>query len=1048
MTSRTRTGTAMNAFARDTSAVLVVWLAALVLENVVLHVAFARAFAGTWELALLRKVVTPMAFGLAFPLAALVVACGRAVILAASSRTTRVAVSTSAAAVLGALGWGLTGGRHFAVPSVRFGTVTAFALTGAAVTFAVLPKVVRVAERSPRRTAIVGAVVAAIAVVVDRNVLVRLYPAFHDATFLAGVAALACVAFPVVRSDASASGPRSPVLHGIPMFLSALSLAAFGWGARTVRGSDNLRLVVVEHGVGLARTLVVAAHVAPPPPMDEETPDAGRGTPVAGASADATATPARALDWTGHDVVLVTIDALRADHVSSYGYGRATTPAIDALASEGTRFTHAYCSTPHTSYSVTSMLTGKYARPLLLLGMGADSETWASYARTYGYRTAAFYPPAVFFIDAPRFATFERRGLDFEYRKVEFASPKERAAQVDAYLASGGPSPKPLFLWVHLFEPHEPYVMHPEHPFGDAAHPTDVDAYDSEIRAADEGVADIVGKVRARRPGAVVFVTADHGEEFGEHGGRYHGTTVHEEQVRVPLVVVGPGVARGVVDTVVQTIDLLPTTLSALGVPRPPRIRGRDLGELLVRRPGTSTDPGLAFAETEDFTLVARGDARLVCQRKIRACSLERTLHEVGGREVTATDDRPGAAATITELRAVSASLARDHGKFERGDVFELPDALRRGMMRDADVAEDVAALLDDARVDVRRRAAEVSFLLHAPAAGAAVKRAFLRDEDPRVRRWCLAARIRIDGVTPDVAPDAIALGLGPEDPDTAFATALALAEHGDRRGERVLVDTASAAMDTWLREDVERAREALAAIGTLRSEAAVPLLVRALGDVRVRTDVADALGALGPAAASARPQLAATFADERYHHARPHEAKALLAMGARRELGPSLKRFAGVVEPMADVVRFAREAGLLEPRSGGLAVALDGASDAGLRSEVVANLAVPVDGGAETHPLRVLVEVASAAGSTPEVSVDGAGPLIRAEGFLFGTFPTPSSASARVVVRSSSPVRAVWLVREADEIPPPAPRAWDAGADSEGGTDPDAGAGDSGQRR
>src|SRR5262249_46382093 len=140
------------------------------------------------------------------------------------------------------------------------------------------------------------------------------------------------------------------------------------------------------------------------------------------------------------------------------------------------------------------------------------------------------------------------------------------------------------------------------------------------IRAADETVGKVVAAVRAQRPGAVVIVTADHGEEFGEHGGRYHGTTVYEEQARVPLVVSAPGLlAARRVREVVQTIDILPTVLAALTVPRSPRLRGRNLGALLR---GAAEQPGFAFAETDDTELLATGAYRLVCQRKVGACRL------------------------------------------------------------------------------------------------------------------------------------------------------------------------------------------------------------------------------------------------------------------------------------------------------------------------------------------------------------------------------------------------------------------------------------------
>ena len=110
----------------------------------------------------------------------------------------------------------------------------------------------------------------------------------------------------------------------------------------------------------------------------------------------------------------------------------------------------------------------------------------------------------------------------------------------------------------------------------------------------------MIDLVRQRRPHAVVIVSADHGEEFGEHGGRYHGTTVYEEQVRVPLMIsAGEGLPAGARRTEpVQTIDLLPTVLNALDIPRPPRMRGRDLGELLTGK--KPEGQGFAHAETEE----------------------------------------------------------------------------------------------------------------------------------------------------------------------------------------------------------------------------------------------------------------------------------------------------------------------------------------------------------------------------------------------------------------------------------------------------------------
>ena len=228
------------------------------------------------------------------------------------------------------------------------------------------------------------------------------------------------------------------------------------------------------------------------------------------------------------------------------------------------------------------MMTGKAMRPLLSLGLGKESDTWATSLRRYGYKTAAFYPPAVFYIDAERF-TDSREGLGFEYRWVEFTSAEEKVGEVERYLARPVRSRSSCGC---ICSSRTSRMSSPVAPFGGGA-PLPVDAYDSEVAtrtqpsvsspsragAPAEGRGD-----RHRRPRRGVR----------EHGGRYHGTTCYEEQVRVPLVISGPGVARGRVPTVVQTIDLLPTVLSALGIPRPARVRGRDLGAMLAAggRPG------------------------------------------------------------------------------------------------------------------------------------------------------------------------------------------------------------------------------------------------------------------------------------------------------------------------------------------------------------------------------------------------------------------------------------------------------------------------------
>ncbi|MBV9948840.1 MAG: HEAT repeat domain-containing protein, partial [Myxococcales bacterium] len=378
--------------------------------------------------------------------------------------------------------------------------------------------------------------------------------------------------------------------------------------------------------------------------------------------------------------------------------------------------------------------------------------------------------------------------------------------------------------------------------------------------------------------------------EFGDHGGRYHGTTVYEEQVRVPLVVVGPGVRHGArVEAVVQTIDLLPTVLSAVGIPRPARVRGRDLGGLLSAPPPPAGDPGFAFSEAEDYALVASGRDRLICERRAAACALYRPNGDPLERRDLHADDP----ARFETLRAMLRTLELDHGRFEAAAGPTWPEALRRGMQGETEAAPDVAPLLDDADVAVRRKAAEVLWGLRAPVALPALRRAFARDEDEEVRRWCGLALARLE------PPPAAAVLALLRDGDRAWRrrAALVLAERGDTRAcDEVAAWWAEIAPPPGkesadgepprLGLDLPQAEELLSATGKARCRGAVSALLRALADVRARPYVADTLGLIGDERAG--PALVSALATEPYVTARGHEARALLALGARDWQAPT----------------------------------------------------------------------------------------------------------------------------------------------------------------
>lgn len=938
-----------------------------------------------------------------------------------------------AAGLLGVLitlaGYGVGGGRLLSALPVRLG----FALClGALAGFGLLGASARLGAWRSRPVRLFG-VCAALALglwLVNRFVLVRLYPAFH---FALGGLTLALAGFAAAALP-PASGARGRSFGAAAVLVLLVLLVPVS--AKLLARFDNYRFILLESAPLSGRAVELAARVSPPLPAEAERALVNPQTTTTPGT-----TASRALDLRGRDFLLVTVDALRADHVGAYGYARPTTKHLDRLAAEGAVFERAYTATPHTSYALTSLMTGKYMRPLLMQDIGVDSDTWAGLLRLYGYKTAAFYPPAVFFIDPARFQPFRERALDFEYRWVEFAEGERRIGQVKEYLASTQAGQR-LFVWVHLFGPHEPYEPHAEHSFGDH----DVDRYDAEIAAADATLGTIVQEFRRARPNAVVMVSADHGEEFGEHGGRYHGTSVYEEQVRVPLVISAPGaVPPQRVSETVELVDLLPTVLGALEVPVPPRLRGRDLGPLLAQQ--RPAEAGFAYAETEDQQLLAEGSLRLVCARRIGACRLFDVATDPGQKRDLAGER----GADFTRLRDRLRAFGASHGRYELGGLRRegkgWPAPILRAIAGDADATSEVTELLDDADVSIRRKSAEVLFELKQAVSAPALRLALSREEDAETRRWAALGLTRLGQGAPLVNELL-------DDPDVRFRrlAALALAEAGDARGEAILVE--------WWRDekarDFERSRQILEVFAALRTKDAAFPLVRSLGDVRLRPYIARALARIGDDEVALGPLLK-SFREERLQSTRAALAEALVGLGAKEELAMPFRRFLGVPDALPGGVGLAQSAGILEhvggPAKRDLA-RLQAQADLGNAVNVV------VPPGGNGRGCRVIVR-ARAAGEGGEVLVSSAAHLIRfdrdgklkkvkgipeldpkkavripiprGEGAVEASAVLPESigvkpgSSTSLVVYASGGVKleALVVIPLQDELPAPAPEPW-----------------------
>ena len=325
------------------------------------------------------------------------------------------------------------------------------------------------------------------------------------------------------------------------------------------------------------------------------------------------------------DLVLITIDALRADHLGAYGYHRPITPNLDALAYRSLRFERVYTPTPHTSLAIGSLLTGRALYSSIRLQPERTYQTLPELLRGAGFATAAFFPPAVFFTENQRFKRYEDTHFGFEHAEIDYFDSKLGVERTIAYLERR--REKRSFVWLHLLEPHEPYDQHPSHFFGHG----DKDRYDSEIAFADAAVGHLLDYLARTRPGAAILVTADHGEAFDEHGARYHGTSLYDEQLRVPLILHLPGTQPRVIHAPISLLDVAPTFLQLGDVAVPAELRGQPL----TAQADTKLRDRPVFSEFDELRMVVSGTRKLLCNIVKSSCAVyelskdPRELHDI-----------------------------------------------------------------------------------------------------------------------------------------------------------------------------------------------------------------------------------------------------------------------------------------------------------------------------------------------------------------------------------------------------------------------------------
>jgi choline-sulfatase len=535
------------------------------------------------------------------------------------------------------------------------------------------------------------------------------------------------------------------------------------------------------------------------------------------------------------DVFLVTIDTLRADHVRCYGDVNIKTPALDSLAAEGIRFTSAFTPSPITVPSHASILTGLLPAHHGVRDFGMPlapaASPLAEVLQSNGYLTAAFIGSVILdsrglapgldrgfdYYDhfpenlpptASRYTRLERRGIDVEQRAEAWIGRQDRS--------------RPMFVWVHFYDPHDPYD--PPEPYR-SEYPRRL--YDGEIAYADSALGRLLAFLKKQnlyRPAAIVVV-GDHGEGLGEHGEQTHGVFLYDSTLHVPLILKLPQTVAGqgqggaapsalVVNAQVRTIDIVPTVLDLEGVRDPAARDGASLRPLWQAAAGAaggapsvpSPDERIAFGETDyplDFGWAPLRSVRAHEEKYIEAPRPEfYDLHSDGGetrnRYEPWNPDVQALRALEADLRKTAAPNDSAAPGVSASKIEELRALGYLGSNRGSTTAAE-PSLLPDPKDEI-----QVFNLIHSSmlAAEGGEAEAARRDLESAMRldpksAVVLAALGRIDleqGAYPQAA-DLLgrALAIRPDDAAAIYDQARALYAGGDVRGARVRLETRQA---------------------------------------------------------------------------------------------------------------------------------------------------------------------------------------------------------------------------------------------------------------
>ncbi|MCB9555454.1 MAG: sulfatase-like hydrolase/transferase [Deltaproteobacteria bacterium] len=668
-----------------------------------------------------------------------------------------------------------------------------------------------------RRTALLVALILSLLTLAlhwaDAQLYRRLYDYLHYALALTYLSSATLAALAWLRALGQQWAPKTARLKfTVVIAVCALTLCCWVLGRRALSDDARRRFVAAEQATTVAHLLEflpLPAEDEPPALVDESEPN------------DSEPSTARYSGAKDANVLLITIDALRPDHLSLHGYRRKTSPQIDALARRSIRFNTAYCQAPLTCYSIPSLHTGDYLRSSLSL-LPSPPPTLADILAPRGLATHALYNRSIFFCDDKRAMSYGSRRFGFRSADTELRPAAQLTEQALNYMLRR--RDRQFFLWLHYFDVHEPYLNHNGFGYGERA----IDRYDSGVAYVDHHLGRLLRGVRQLPRKTIIILTSDHGEEFGEHGGSYHGSSLYDEQVRVPLLIAVPGLAPRVSNTPVQLVDIAPTVLDLLHIEHPPSIRGRSLLPLLL---GHKDDNRPAFSEVDTKKMVRVGKYKLIHDYRRKTYQLYDLATDPREQTNKITQELVVAGQLRGQLQAWFDSLRR--GAKDRASV---PRAIALGRLGDRRAVKDLKQLLLSPGQPSTRRAEAARLLgrLQDKAALPALRSATY-DDDLEVAD---EAAIALGELKDQAAREALQITLEHAAGYRRLRAAIAAARSGDTRATPALIEGLYAA--DWRIQN--RAAHYLGLVGDRR---AVPDLIAIAEQLQIRSRAALALGRL-----------------------------------------------------------------------------------------------------------------------------------------------------------------------------------------------------------